>query len=888
MDYSGGGGGDGQQAMHHHMAGQAHQYTTPQIATAPAYQYPQHMTESRGMQVTHGTSNLHPNHMHNSQAAYYADSGAAAVAARQSLATPSTPSQNASPRFARNPSPAGQVQSQTQSQSSSHQAQTTYSDPAEFAPSDRSLPSLDATDDTFDDAYVHFMLYCNPSFSLDTDTTELRRVFRNPPKSDGKSFSTFTLFELLKKLDNKELKTWTELALELGVEKPDIEKGQSSQKVQQYSVRLKRWMRALHIDAFFEYLMGKKHTYFLVVPPVNDPFPDTRDGVPIEEDLAIRAIDPKFRPKRGRRRADDQDQDTELMSAIEPKRPHLDTSVSFQHQRGGEDYPMSGYPASAVAMSAHPDFANGDPWASLNTPASALGPRSAMSAHSQQLRWRNETPSTPHPLSAVTPMSAHPDGGWDAEPQSAITPSSARSGRRRRHGPAVSSAWPSTNTTVNGKLRGRPPSNRSVRDGPFVTFPANPKMKEAPTIDLNSSRQGSQKPEQQDSAESTPTHSAAAESPKQQATNPSGHQFLTPQLPTPVSASVAAAPIARPMTHPGVISNPSSATSSTSSNALGQRPERLQLQVPRHVGGPVHLVTPTLLVNGQLDGRSMQRGPPVALPPPPPAPSTTSQTPTVHTASSIQTGSSVFSAGGMSISTAATSAGAVPLDDGFLTPNKSPRARGMRGTPTSAPGVTSSMAGPEDLKRALVASLLSAQVEGRNPARGRKVAKLKGTEAKDLADAIMRKLNVLQGPGPVEELNRFLCASWLGVYSPSASSNTGLVAPFTAAAAQQKQIAIRRYRARDDGFDSPLELDNDEEIATGEYISETFDIEWTQKLGGLEGHFSVKGVKLPLNSKGTSEDSRDEDAKEESWKAKFLKAEEELAQLRAKVLDAVV
>lgn len=135
--------------------------------------------------------------------------------------TPSTPS-NASPRFS---------------------AISPTSQPKQvaggFVPNDRSLPSRDVADDTIDDAYAAFILYCNPSFPVDNDTAELTKLFRQPPKSDGKAFSTWTLFELLRRLDAKELKTWSQLALELGVEPPDIEKGQSTQKVQQYSVRLK-------------------------------------------------------------------------------------------------------------------------------------------------------------------------------------------------------------------------------------------------------------------------------------------------------------------------------------------------------------------------------------------------------------------------------------------------------------------------------------------------------------------------------------------------------------------------------------------------------------------------------------------------------------------------
>jgi hypothetical protein len=101
------------------------------------------------------------------------------------------------------------------------------------------LPSNKVCDESFDDAYVAFILHCNPAVPPDTNTTELRKAFRSPPKSDGKSFSTFTLFELIRKLESKEIKTWGDLAMRLGVEPPAMDKGQSAQKVQQYAVRLK-------------------------------------------------------------------------------------------------------------------------------------------------------------------------------------------------------------------------------------------------------------------------------------------------------------------------------------------------------------------------------------------------------------------------------------------------------------------------------------------------------------------------------------------------------------------------------------------------------------------------------------------------------------------------
>ena len=104
---------------------------------------------------------------------------------------------------------------------------------------ERSLPSKEVSESSIEDAFVQFIMYCNPSIPLEVDTTELRKGFRNPPKSDGKSFSPFRLYELISRLEVNDIKTWTQLVIELGVELPDAAKNQSSQKVQQYAVRLK-------------------------------------------------------------------------------------------------------------------------------------------------------------------------------------------------------------------------------------------------------------------------------------------------------------------------------------------------------------------------------------------------------------------------------------------------------------------------------------------------------------------------------------------------------------------------------------------------------------------------------------------------------------------------
>jgi hypothetical protein len=101
------------------------------------------------------------------------------------------------------------------------------------------LPDRRVTADTIEDAYVRFMLYCNPGLPPSTPTVTLREAFRNPPRSGGKTFSTFAVYELVRKFYDNEIRTWTELTTRLGVEPPDPSKEESAQKIAQYGVRLK-------------------------------------------------------------------------------------------------------------------------------------------------------------------------------------------------------------------------------------------------------------------------------------------------------------------------------------------------------------------------------------------------------------------------------------------------------------------------------------------------------------------------------------------------------------------------------------------------------------------------------------------------------------------------
>ena len=285
-----------------------------------------------------------------------------------------------------------------------------------------------------------------------------------------------------------------------------------------------------------------------------------REGIPPEEDLAVRALLPQWRPKRGRRKAEDIE--AEVEATVANKKQHTRSSSADFTSMFDEQY--SAAPSSAMPWSAQPQ--QHDPWAAAQvaiapkTPSTGQTPsQNQPSAQSmgQHARWRftsNETPSSPYPQSAITPRNAFSANLVFDEPRSAhpsTNLSKSPNRNRKRHGPAVSSAWPSTNSTTSGKLRGRPPSNRSVQDGPFSTFPVNPNAKENSAIGVG-----------------TPTH-----------TSPS------PSRETP------------PNTQVGITFNQQPAFDDLSQP---RKPNKLQLQVPEHSGGPVRLATPPrVLINGE-------------------------------------------------------------------------------------------------------------------------------------------------------------------------------------------------------------------------------------------------------------------------------------------------
>ena len=246
----------------------------------------------------------------------------------------------------------------------------------------------------------------------------------------------------------------------------------------------------------------------------------------------------------------------------------------------------SAAPNSAMPWSAQPSQV--DPWAAAQvalapkTPSTGQTPTTnqlGTQSATQQMRWRFnniETPSSPYPQSAITPRPSFSTSPPFEEPKSAhpSTTEKSPSRARKRHGPVVSSAWPSTSSTASGKIRGRPPSNRSVQDGPFSTFPAGKPPNTRPVQDGPYSA-FSANPATKDGRNGTPTLGS-----------PSPSRDVNSQ------------------TQPSITFNTAPALGDPA--AIPKR-SKLQLQVPEHSGGPVRLATPPrVLINGESNSSGIQ------------------------------------------------------------------------------------------------------------------------------------------------------------------------------------------------------------------------------------------------------------------------------------------
>ncbi len=328
------------------------------------------------------------------------------------------------------------------------------------------------------------------------------------------------------------------------------------------------------MDAFYGYLLGRPTSYQTERPSASDDIAHTfLAGIAPEDDLAIRALVPSWRPKRGRRKQEDADTGADAESSSKRQNTRS-SSADFPNIFDDQN---SAAPASAMPWSTP---TSSDMWSAAQqaiapkspnpnpTPPTTgqIGPESTPRT-TPQTPWRfnaNDTPTTSYPQSAITPRQSYSASPAFDEPRSAHPISSSKSPNRakRRQAPAVSSAWPSSSSGGSGKLRGRPPSNRSIQDGPFSTFPANPISKEVQNITGAGS-----------TTESHPESSTA-------------------EAPSDIQREI----------------SPSSAPSTFNAQTTVRKPSKLQLQVPAHSGAPIRLATPPqVLINGESSQQPMGR-----------------------------------------------------------------------------------------------------------------------------------------------------------------------------------------------------------------------------------------------------------------------------------------
>ncbi|KAI3401168.1 hypothetical protein diail_314 [Diaporthe ilicicola] len=429
-------------------------------------------------------------------------------------------------------------------------------------PAQRALPHKKVTPETIDSAYAQFILYCNPGVPPETDTTVLRDAFRVPPKSGGKSFSTYTLFELIGLFQTKEIKTWADLALQLGVDPPDQDKGQSAQKIQQYAVRLKRWMHSMHIDAFFDYLHGNLHPYWTEIPTAPNPvLEEGRDGVSAEDDMALRSLLPQIRPRRGRKRPENEDS-----SRSPSQRPRTGSGGEelgvVGTGGGGAIQPLDLWPAHPGATAGSVVFPSPsqDQFSRMNLNLSNSGGVWAGENYTQ-------TPLTAHSYPAMTPSPGQAFWpGQSADPKVAsAAASSSKPKTNKRHGAkVVSSAWRSGGPGGPGKTRGRPPLNRQNTNSTSDASPFNA-----------FTSQGS------------PTYEHVS-------------PHMTPNIPTTVMqaspnlsvASMASEPQSNLIMNQQHTTFDASMQDQTQERALRPTRSRLSLQVPERAGAEVRLATP--------------------------------------------------------------------------------------------------------------------------------------------------------------------------------------------------------------------------------------------------------------------------------------------------------
>ncbi|KAI8367373.1 ARS binding protein 2-domain-containing protein [Choanephora cucurbitarum] len=105
------------------------------------------------------------------------------------------------------------------------------------------------------EGYIQFVLCHDESYIGDgiESLVYAKRKFYSVPKTADISYSTWDIYQLVLKLHKREIKNWSQLVGQLGL--------QDMTGRPQFAQRVKRWMHRYKIDCYFDYLLGNDYEF---------------------------------------------------------------------------------------------------------------------------------------------------------------------------------------------------------------------------------------------------------------------------------------------------------------------------------------------------------------------------------------------------------------------------------------------------------------------------------------------------------------------------------------------------------------------------------------------------------------------------------------------------
>lgn len=358
-----------------------------------------------------------------------------------------------------------------------------------------------------------------------------------------------------------------------------------------------RWMHSMHVDAFFEYLLENPHPYWTEIPLDPNPIREGgRDGVAAEDDMALRSLLPHIRPRRGRKRPDD-----ESSSRSPSQKPKMQPGSN----QNNPNATASGVDQQQIDLWAavQPDARSGtdlfarDHFTRMNMNLAPQGQRAGEEFVQTPITAQSYTSMTPAAGAAYWPE--HP-----GETKTSTTPTKAKI--NKRHGAkVVSSAWRSGGPGGSGKIRGRPPLNRQTSQthsqGEAATAASASSFSSFPST-------------QSASPPAAFMHSSIQQSPHMMNASLQQHSMMTPGMHNPSATLNSTQHLQQGIGGTQHFYNMTGQSSApTTSRNLRHTKSRLSLQVPERRGAEVRLATPlgqqhvpAMMVNGAMSSAGDQ------------------------------------------------------------------------------------------------------------------------------------------------------------------------------------------------------------------------------------------------------------------------------------------